>query len=199
MRIFFKLTDNPNSAYFYDLNTKMSFPINDHNKLYLSGYFGRDVFNVDESFVNTYGNAVFNLRWNHLFSPRLFSNLSIIYSDYYYGLLLDFAGFDWNSGIQNLNFKYDFSYFANDKTNLEFGLQSTYYTFNPGFIEPARLDSGINAEQLQKKYAIEHAVYADISHEISPSFSFQFGVRINHFARLSQDGLFTYTMAVNTV
>jgi hypothetical protein len=196
--LFLKLTDNPNSAYFYDLNTKMSFPINDHNKLYLSGYFGRDVFNVDESFVNTYGNAVFNLRWNHLFSPRLFSNLSIIYSDYYYGLLLDFAGFDWNSGIQNLNFKYDFSYFANDKTNLEFGLQSTYYTFNPGFIEPARLDSGINAEQLQKKYAIEHAVYADISHEISPSFSFQFGVRINHFTRLSQDGLFTYTNGQST-
>ena len=196
--LFLKLTDNPNSAYFYDLNTKMSFPINDQNKLYLSGYFGRDVFNVDESFVNTYGNAVFNLRWNHLFSPRLFSNLSIIYSDYYYGLLLDFAGFDWNSGIQNLNLKYDFAYFANDKTNLDFGLQSTYYTFNPGFIEPARLDSGINAEQLQKKYAIEHALYADISHEISPSFSFQFGMRFNHFARLSQDGLFTYANGQST-
>ena len=168
---FLKLTDNPNSAYFYDLNTKMSFPINDQNKLYLSGYFGRDVFNVDESFVNTYGNAVFNLRWNHLFSPRLFSNLSIIYSDYYYGLLLDFAGFDWNSGIQNLNFKYDFSYFANDKTNLEFGLQSTYYTFNPGFIEPARLDSGINAEQLQKKYAMNTPFMRYITRDFS-LFSF---------------------------
>jgi hypothetical protein len=176
----------------------MSFPINDQNKLYLSGYFGRDVFNVDESFVNTYGNAVFNLRWNHLFSPRLFSNLSLIYSDYYYGLLLDFAGFDWNSGIQNLNLKYDFSYFANDKTNIDFGLQSTYYTFNPGFIEPARLDSGINAEQLQKKYAMEHAVYADISHEISPSFSFKFGLRFNHFTRLSQNGLFIYENGQST-
>ena len=196
--LFLKLTDNPNSAYFYDLNTKMSFPINDRNKLYLSGYFGRDVFNVDESFVNTYGNAVFNLRWNHLFSQRLFSNLSLIYSDYYYGLLLDFAGFDWDSGIQNLNLKYDFSYFANDKTSLDFGLQSTYYTFNPGYIEPARLDSGINAEQLQKKYAMEHSVYVDISQDLSSSFSFQFGIRFNHFTRLKQDGLFTYENGMST-
>lgn len=196
--LFIKFIDNPNSAYFYDLNTKISFPINDQNKLYLSGYFGRDVFNVDESFINTYGNAVFNLRWNRLFSPRLFSNLSLIYSDYYYGLLLDFAGFDWNSGIQNLNLKYDFSYFANDKTNLDFGLQSTYYNFNPGYIEPARLDSGINAEQLQKKYAIENAIYADLSQEISPSFSFQFGLRFNHFTRLPQDGLFTYKNGQST-
>lgn len=196
--LFLKLTDNPNSAYFYDLNTKMSFPINDQNKLYLSGYFGRDVFNVDDSFVNTYGNAVFNFRWNHLFSPRLFSNLSLIYSDYYYGLLLDFAGFDWNSGIQNLNLKYDFSYFTNDKTKLDFGVQSTYYTFNPGYIEPARLDSGINAEQLQKKYAMEHAVYADISQNISPSFSIQFGVRFNHFTRLAQKGLLTYANGQST-
>ena len=81
---------------------------------------------------------------------------------------------------------------------LEVRLISTYYTFNPGFIEPARLDSGINAEQLQKKYALEHAVYADISHEISPTFSFQLGVRFNHFTRLSQKGLFTYANGQST-
>jgi hypothetical protein len=196
--LFLKLTDNPNSAYFYDLNTKMSFPINERNKLYVSGYFGRDVFNVDESFVNTYGNAVLNLRWNHLFSERLFSNLSLIYSDYYYGLLLDFAGFDWNSGIQNLNLKYDFSYYATEKTTFDFGLQSTYYSFNPGFIEPARADSGINAEQLQKKYAMEHALYADVTHDLSDQFSLQFGLRFNHFTRLGQENLFMYANGQTT-
>ncbi|HBK83979.1 MAG TPA: hypothetical protein DDZ41_10365, partial [Flavobacterium sp.] len=66
--LFLKLTDINNSAYFYDLNTKLSYKINDNNNIYLSGYFGRDVFSINNSFVNTYGNSVLNLRWNHLFS-----------------------------------------------------------------------------------------------------------------------------------
>ena len=84
--LFLKLFNNPNSAYFYDLNTKLSYTLNDKNSIYLSGYFGRDVFQLSDNFVNTYGNAVVNFRWNHLFSDKLFSNLSVIYSDYYYGL-----------------------------------------------------------------------------------------------------------------
>ena len=113
--LFLKLTDNKNSAYFYDLNTKLSYKINDNNNLYASGYFGRDVFSLNESFVNTYGNSVFNLRWNHLFSDKLFSNLSLIYSDYDYDLKLNFVEFDWTSGIRNLNIKYDLKhYISND-------------------------------------------------------------------------------------
>ena len=80
--------------------------------------------------------AVLNLRWNHLFSDKLFSNASLIYSDYYYGLKLDFIGFNWDSGIKNYNFKYDFKYYLNDKTKLNYGLNSVYYDFNPGKIEP---------------------------------------------------------------
>jgi hypothetical protein len=197
--LFLKATDNPNSAYFYDLNTKISFPINRNNKLFLSGYFGRDVFDVDGSFVNTYGNAVFNLRWNHLFSDRLFSNLSIIYSDYYYGLLLDFAGFDWNSGIKNTNLKYDLSYFANEQIKLDFGLQSTYYSFNPGYIEPARSDSGILEEQLQEKYALENALYLDVSHNLSEKIALQYGLRLNHYTRLGQKGLNKYVDNLPTI
>ena len=197
--LFLKATDNPNSAYFYDLNTKISFPINNNNKLFLSGYFGRDVFDVDGSFVNTYGNAVFNLRWNHLFSDRLFSNLSIIYSDYYYGLLLDFAGFDWNSGIKNINLKYDLSYFANEQIKFDFGLQSTYYSFNPGYIEPARSDSGIVKEQLQEKYALENALYVDVSHNLSEKLALQYGLRLNHYTRLGQKGLNKYLDGLSTL
>ena len=70
--LFLKLTDNKNSAYFYDLNTKLSYKLNDNNNLYLSGYFGRDVFSLNNNFINTYGNTVFNLRWNHLFSGELY-------------------------------------------------------------------------------------------------------------------------------
>jgi len=86
--LFLPLFDIDNRAYFYDLNTKISHRINDRNSIFLSGYFGRDLFSINDSFVNTYGNAVGNFRWNHLFSDKLFSNLSLIYSDYFYGLNL---------------------------------------------------------------------------------------------------------------
>jgi hypothetical protein len=82
--LFLKLSEEQkdNSAYFYDLNAKFSYKLNPNNNLYLSSYFGRDVFSLAKSFTNTYGNATLNLRWNHLFSDKLFSNLSLIYSDY---------------------------------------------------------------------------------------------------------------------
>ena len=109
--LFLKLSEKQkdNTAYFYDLNAKLSYKINPNNNLYLSGYFGRDVFGISKSFVNTYGNSTLNLRWNHLYSDKLFSNLSLIYADYYYGLQLGFVGFTWDSGIKNYNIKYDFN------------------------------------------------------------------------------------------
>lgn len=191
--LFLKLTDNKNSAYFYDLNTKLSYNINDNNSVYVSGYFGRDVFSLNNSFVNTYGNSVFNLRWNHLFSNKLFSNASLIYSDYYYGLRLDFIGFNWDSGIKNYNFKYDFKYYLNDKTKLNFGLNSIYYDFNPGKIEPTNNSSGINPDQLDKKYAFEPAVYLDIEQTLSEKFSVNYGLRYSSFFRLGKQELNVYS------
>ena len=94
--------------------------------MYLSGYFGRDVFSLGDSFTNTYGNTVLNFRWNHLFSNKLFSNFSAIYSDYFYGLTLDFVGFDWESGITNFNVKYDLKHYISDTFKLEYGLNSIY-------------------------------------------------------------------------
>lgn len=190
--LFLKLFDNPNSAYFYDLNTKLSYSINEKNNIYLSGYFGRDVFQLNDSFVNTYGNAVINFRWNHLYSDKLFSNLSMIYSDYYYGLRLDFVGFNWDSGIKNYNIKYDFKHYITDKFKLNYGLQSHYYDFNPGKIEPTGEDSGINPEQLDKKYAMENAVYVDAEHQISDKISLSYGLRFSNFLRLGQQTLNVY-------
>ncbi|WP_430400500.1 TonB-dependent receptor [Flavobacterium sp.] len=190
--LFLKLTDNQNSAYFYDLNTKLSYIINDNNSLYVSGYFGRDVFSLNNSFVNTYGNSVLNVRWNHLFSNKLFSNASLIYSDYYYGLKLDFIGFNWDSGIKNYNFKYDFKYYLNDKTKLNFGLNSVYYDFNPGKIEPTNSSSGINPDQLDKKYAFEPAVYIDVEQTLSEKISVNYGLRYSSFYRLGQQEINSY-------
>lgn len=190
--LFLPLFDVNNKAYFYDLNTKINHKINDNNSIYLSGYFGRDLFSINEKFVNTYGNAVGNFRWNHLFSERLFSNLSLIYSDYYYGLELDFVGFEWDSGIQNFNFKYDLKYYLNDKLQMNFGMHNTYYVFNPGKIVPNSPDSGIVEEQLTKKYANENAVYVDVEHDISENLSVEYGVRVSQFNRLGQDEFYVY-------
>jgi hypothetical protein len=182
--LFLKLTDNKNSAYFYDLNTKLSYKLNDNNNLYVSGYFGRDVFSLNESFVNTYGNSVFNVRWNHLFSNKLFSNLSLIYSDYYYGLTLDFIGFNWESSVKNYNFKYDLKHYISEKVKLYYGANTIYYDFNPGKIEPTNSNSGINPDQLAKKYAFEPSAYIDVEQQITDKLAVNYGLRYSRFYRL---------------
>lgn len=190
--LFLPLFDLDNIAYFYDLNTKLSYRLNDRNSIFLSGYFGRDVFSIQDSFENTYGNTVVNFRWNHLFSDKLFSNVSLIYSDYYYGLDLNFVGFEWESGIRNFNVKYDLKHYINNNFKLEYGLNSIYYKFNPGEINPNTEDSGINPFKLTDKYAFENAVYIDAEHKLSNKLSLSYGARFSTFHRLGQDDLNTY-------
>ncbi|TXN35418.1 TonB-dependent receptor [Flagellimonas hymeniacidonis] len=190
--LFLPLFDVDNKAYFFDLNTKINHKINDRNNIFLSGYFGRDLFSISDSFVNTYGNAVGNFRWNHLFSDKLFSNLSVIYSDYSYGLELDFVGFEWDSGIQNFNLKYDLKHYINDSFQLNYGLNNIYYVFNPGKIIPNRPDSGIVEDQLTKKYANETAAYVDVEQKVTERLSINYGLRVSHFNRLGQDEFFVY-------
>ncbi|SNB03722.1 putative TonB-dependent outer membrane receptor [Flavobacterium psychrophilum] len=190
--LFLKLTDNKNVAYFYDLNTKLNYKLNKNNNLYVSGYFGRDVFSLNKTFTNTYGNSTLNLRWNHLYSDKLFSNLSMIYSDYYYGLTLDFVGFNWNSGIKNYNLKYDFKYYLSDKIKLNYGANGIYYNFNPGTIEPVNSQSGINYKQLEKKYAFEPALYIDAEQKITNNLSVNYGLRYSMFYRLGNSTVNLY-------
>ncbi|WP_452232653.1 TonB-dependent receptor [Lacinutrix sp. MEBiC02595] len=190
--LFLPLFDVDSKAYFYDLNTKISYKINKNNNVYLSGYFGRDVFSLSDSFKNTYGNSVLNFRWNHLFSNKLFSNASLIYSDYYYGLDLNFVGFKWNSGIRNFNFKYDLKHYLNDKIKLQYGLNSIYHKFNPGEIEPAGTSSGINPRKLIDKYAFENAIYIDAEHKLSDKLTASYGLRYSSFLRLGQKELNVY-------
>ncbi|MBT8263351.1 MAG: TonB-dependent receptor [Bacteroidia bacterium] len=190
--LFLPLFDIDNRAYFYDLNTKINWRINERNSIFLSGYFGRDLFSINDSFVNVYGNALGNFRWNHIFSDKLFSNLSVIYSDYYYGLELDFVGFEWNSGIQNFNIKYDLKHYFSDGFQVNYGINNIYYRFNPGKIEPNSPDSGILEEQLIKKYANEFAAYVDVEHTLTDRLRVQYGLRLSHFIRFGQDELNVY-------
>lgn len=190
--LFLKLSGNDNSASFYDLNTKLSYKLNDNNNVYLSGYFGRDLMNISSSFDNIYGNTLFNLRWNHLYSDKLFSNMSLIYSDYYYGLTLDYVGFKWDSGIKNYNFKYDFKHYVNDKIKLTYGVNAIYYSFNPGEITPTGSDSAINPDKLDKKYALEPAVYIDAEQQVTDKLTLSYGLRYSLFYRLGAQTMNIY-------
>ncbi|WP_438973006.1 TonB-dependent receptor [Polaribacter sp.] len=190
--LFLPLFNNDNKAYFYDVNSKVNYRFNDRNNVFLSTYFGKDVFGVNESFINDYGNNVLNLRWNHLFSEKIFSNLSLIYSDYFYGLTLDFVGFEWDSGITNFNIKYDFKHYLNEKFTLSYGINNIYSKFNPGEIVPNREDSGIQPQKLIDKYANEFAAYIATEHRINNKLALEYGIRFSHFTRLGQEELNTY-------
>ena len=190
--LFLQLANNDNSANFYDLNFKTNYKINDNNRLFLSGYYGQDNFEIANSFSNSYGNLTGNLRWNHIFNDKLFSNLSMIYSRYNYNMELDFRALDWESDINNYNLKYDLGYFINDKLKMNFGLSGIYYEFNPGLLQPLDASSGINRRKLDDKFALEGGVYASLEHKITDKLSAMYGLRYSTFNRLGGQTMSEY-------
>ncbi|MEX0363145.1 MAG: carboxypeptidase-like regulatory domain-containing protein, partial [Allomuricauda sp.] len=182
--LFLKLAGEQNSVSFYDLNLKTNYNLSENDKLFLSGYFGRDVFEFGGSFSSSYGNASGNLRWNHIFNDRLFSNLSLIYSKYDYELSIDDFSFDWISSIKNYNAKYDLKYYFSDAFKLDFGVSTLKYEFDPGQIKPKGPDSAINEVQLEQKAALESAAYVNAEHKLTERLTAQYGARISHCNRM---------------
>lgn len=190
--LFMKLAGNDNSISFYDLNAKLNYKINENNRIFLSGYFGKDNMEFSNFFTNNYGNSFFNLRWNHNFSDKLFSNASIIYSKYDYGLKIKYVGIDWASDIHNYNLKYDLSHHLSNKLVLNYGINSIYYQFNPGTIKPMDAKSPINADQIERKYAWENAVYVSAEQKLTKRVSLNYGLRYSHFQRLGEQNVNNY-------
>ncbi|MFV0586866.1 TonB-dependent receptor [Bacteroides reticulotermitis] len=187
-----KLADEPNSAYFYDLNAKLNYRFNDKNNLFISGYLGNDVFDMNKSLVNNYGNILFNTRWNHIFTDKIFSNMSAIYSDYNYGLKIKFAGIDWKSNVRNYNFKYDFKHYLSNNLVLNYGLNSIYYQFNPGTIRPFDETSGVLPDQIAKKNGFENALYISAEQKLTDKLAVSYGLRYSNFQRLGKEEVSTY-------
>jgi len=187
-----KAANQKNAASFYDLNLKTNYSLSEKNKLYLSGYFGRDVFRFGDSFDASYGNLSGNLRWNHIFNEKLFSNMSLIYSKYDYDLGIQVEQFDWVSSINNYNIKYDLAYYASDKIKLDFGVGSIYYDFDPGRIKPRSDRSAINPLSLDRKKALESSAYINAEHKLSDDLSVQYGVRYSNFIRFGGQALSNY-------
>src|SRR6218665_442869 len=192
VNLFLKLANEPNSVSFYDINSKLNYKLNDKNNFFLSGYLGNDKFNMNKVFVNTYGNALLNLRWNHQFSGKVFSNASLIYSDYNYGLKLKVVGIDWKSNVKNYNFKYDFKHYLSDKLTLSYGLNSIYYQFNPGTIRPFDASSNLVPGQIAEKYGFENALYLSAEHKLTEKISLNYGLRYSNFQRFGEEEINTY-------
>lgn len=190
--LFLKLANNDNSAYFYDLNTKLDYQLDPKNTLYFSGYFGRDIFNINNQFKSSYGNAVANLNWEHKFKNNFYSNLYLIYSDFQNKLTLDPLDFKYNSSIKNLNFIVDFNQELSKNFKLNYGINSKYYLFNPGHLQPTSEESGIIERRFVNKYAWQNSIYTEGKQKISEQLSVNYGLRLNLFSRLGQKEINVY-------
>lgn len=182
--------------YFYDLNLKATYKLSDTDQIFLSGYFGRDKFGLQDQFGIDYGNQTGTLRWNHLFSDKLFLNTSLIYSDYDYVISFgDVAQIE--SGIQDFNLKEDLTYYANSKNTLKFGVNAIYHTFVPGVVSSTQ--DNFNERALEEQYALESAAY--FSHEWSPSprLKLNYGLRASNFTVLGPGTVYGFDAEGNTV
>lgn len=190
--LFLKLANNKNSAYFYDLNTKLNYKINENNDVYLSGYYGRDIFSINNLFTNTFGNSIVNARWKHSFSDKTTSNTSLIYSNYDYNLAIQSRMVEWKSSVTSYNFKYDMSQYLNDKLKLNYGVNLLAHEFNPGTVIPTTANSPTIFHQLPKKHAFESAIYLQAEQELSEKLSVSYGLRYSMFYRVGSQTLNTY-------
>ena len=170
--------------YFYDLNAKANYRLGKNDRMFLSGYFGKDALGYKGEFGIDWGNATGTIRWNHIFNDKLFLNSSLIYSHYSYkvGITNGDELVNIHSAIEDISAKNDFQYFADSRNTFKFGIQTTYHTFLPGEIKAT--GSSVNELKIKRKYAIESAVYVNHEWTASPRLSFDYGLRFSSFALL---------------
>ncbi len=190
---------NNNKLYFYDLNVKANYKINDNNRIYLSGYFGRDVMSVQDRFGIDWGNVTGTLRWNHVWNHKLFSNMSFIYSDYDYKVAItkDEDDFSITSVINNWNFKYDFQYFLNNKNTLTFGLSSQYHTITPGQVKASE-DADMNTVEIQDRFALESGLFFSNKWKPNNKWNLNYGLRLSSFNLLGPGDFYSYSDGIVT-
>jgi hypothetical protein len=178
--------------YFYDFNLKANYKIDDKNRIFLSGYFGRDVFKISDLVGFNWGNKTATLRWNHIFGNKLFLNSSFIYSDYNYGIGYNVGELlEVTSGIRDFNLKEDFQYFINSKNTLKFGFNAIDHTFHPGELKSEN-ENFTNSKIIDRKHAVESAVYISHKLDISNRLILNFGLRYSNCAVIGPDTVYTY-------
>ncbi len=184
--VFLKLTDEfkDNKLYFYDLNGKANYRINANNRIFLSGYFGRDVLGVGNDIGIDWGNKTGTLRWNSLIGPKLFSNTSLIYSDYNYNIRVNQSGteFNLNSEIKDINLKQEFQYFPNSKNSWRFGFNAIHHSLAPSRFKSNNPD--ITDQNKETRYALENAAYVNNSFNATDRLNVDYGLRLSSYSVL---------------
>ena len=182
--VFLKLDEKykNNQLYFYDLNAKLNYELGKKDKLYLSGYFGKDVLGFNNQFTTNWGNGTGTLRWNHIFNSRLFLNTSVIFSNYNYEFKVKNGTNDIKifSQIRDWNLKQDYQYSINNNNNLRFGWSSIYHIIRPGEIT-SNATSSINDKVQDKRYSFENAIYASNVFKPNKKINITLGARLSAF------------------
>ena len=192
--------------YFYDLNTKINYRLSDKDRLFLSGYFGRDVFNYvnkENGFKVTipWGNATTSLRWNHLFSDKLFINTSAIFSDYKFSFGGEQNGYEFRlfSGIRDWNLKCDFNYFPSVRHEIKFGTNYTYHTFTPSSASAKSGGVDLDIGKTIKDYAHEAAAYVTDDFDVSEKIRLNAGLRYSYFMKIGPFDRYVKNSLGNTI
>ncbi|MDO9511783.1 MAG: TonB-dependent receptor [Bacteroidales bacterium] len=184
-----------NTLYFYDFNTKITHKISDNDRVFISGYFGRDVFKNKFASMD-FGNQTLTTRWNHLFSDRLFSNFSVIYSKYDYAIGTPDGqanSFIWTSKMRDYSAKTDFTYFINPDNTLKFGSSTTFHQFDPGSAKGTGDESYFGELIMPKQYSLENAVYISNEQKVGSRLSFKYGLRFSAFTNVAPATIYTYS------
>lgn len=183
-----------NTLYFYDLNGKANYIIDDRNRLFFSAYSGKDVFGND-NFGLGWGNQTITMRWNHLFNSALFSNFSVIYSRFNYDLGVPEGqpnAFNWTAQMLDYSVKSDFTWYASAHNTLKFGLLGTFHTFKPGTAEGIGSETVFNKIETPNAYAVESGVYVSNEQQIGSRLSLKYGFRLSMFNNIGKGTVFNF-------
>jgi len=180
--------------YFYDLTAKINWRINDKNTVFASSYFGRDVFGTT-AFKFNWGNSTASVRWNRIFNNKVFMNLTAIYSNYSY--YLEFAGqrnqsFKWKSKIINYSLKPDFTWFANSKNTVRFGVQALFYDFLPFDAIGTFQEGASDAFLSKKRYGVESSAYIGNEQKLLPRLTIEYGIRVSMYNYIGKGTAYTF-------
>ncbi|MCX2745065.1 TonB-dependent receptor [Mangrovivirga sp. M17] len=196
--LFLALSNDPNISnnklYFYDFNAKANYRFSEKDQIFVSGYFGRDVFNFDNDFGLKWGNTTLTGRWNHVFNDKLFLNSTALYSSFDYGFQIDNSSqnFEWLANLSEVAGKFDFTYFHSPSVTLSFGSHSIYHIFSPAEIEPLNDESIVQSFSLDNKYAFEQGLYLDYEKKVNERLLVQAGLRYSFFSNVGPGDVYIY-------
>lgn len=181
------------NLYFYDLNTKINYQLNDKNTLYLSAYYGKDVIGLKDNFSTDWGNTTAALRWNHIYSSKLFANTSLVYTNYNYSInnYNQNNNFNVASRIKDISFKTDFTWFAGSRNKFNFGFDLTDHHITPGNIN-SQPNSAYNSTKIEERNAHEAALYIADEFKISKKLNIVYGARLDWFNLRGPGVFYTY-------